>query len=149
MHPPSDTLRKKRLVPQSVMSNNKRILIVGSGIFGVSTAIAFLKEGGYDVQVIDRSTVLPAVDAASTDLNKVRMNSGMTSLLDFTQKLVIRLQRIRSLEQEIMPIWSSLAYLLRLSTNGRSLSGRGAITKQVRPFLLSDPDRLAHYVVRS
>ncbi len=47
-----------------------QILIVGAGVFGISTASHLLSRGYKNVTVIDRSTVLPAPDAASTDKNK-------------------------------------------------------------------------------
>ena len=48
------------------------VLIVGAGEFGTSTAVSLLRTGKYSkVTVIDRAPVLPAVDAASTDINKV------------------------------------------------------------------------------
>ncbi|CAE7231845.1 unnamed protein product [Rhizoctonia solani] len=50
---------------------NSRILIVGAGCYGISTAYHLLKRGYTDVTVVDRAEVLPAVDAASTDLNKI------------------------------------------------------------------------------
>lgn len=53
-----------KLVPTS------KILIVGSGCFGVSTALHLLKRGYKDVTIIDRAPTLPAIDAASTDINK-------------------------------------------------------------------------------
>ncbi|KZP30836.1 FAD dependent oxidoreductase [Athelia psychrophila] len=52
-------------------AHEKRILIVGSGCFGISTAYHLLKRGYTDVTVVDRAETLPAVDAASTDLNKI------------------------------------------------------------------------------
>jgi sarcosine oxidase/L-pipecolate oxidase len=67
--------------------NDKRVLIVGAGCFGVSTAYHLLKrlllhfrtpllaqilDRGYsDVTIIDRAAKLPASDAASTDINKL------------------------------------------------------------------------------
>lgn len=50
--------------------HERRILIVGSGCFGVSTAYHLLKRGYKDVTVVDRAETLPAADAATTDLNK-------------------------------------------------------------------------------
>ena len=47
-----------------------QILIVGAGCFGISTAFHLLKRGYKNVTVIDRASELPAVDAASTDINK-------------------------------------------------------------------------------
>jgi hypothetical protein len=64
----------------------KRVLIVGAGCFGLSTAYYFLQsnqaisEGAstrltYKVTVVDASTILPAFDAASSDLNKIVRSS--------------------------------------------------------------------------
>ncbi|ORY84108.1 FAD dependent oxidoreductase [Leucosporidium creatinivorum] len=48
------------------------VLIVGAGEFGCSTAISLLKSGRYSsVTILDRAEVLPAEDAASTDISKV------------------------------------------------------------------------------
>ncbi|KAK7045622.1 hypothetical protein VNI00_007455 [Paramarasmius palmivorus] len=47
-----------------------KILIVGAGCFGISTAYHLLKRGFTDVTVIDRSEVLPAVDGSSNDFNR-------------------------------------------------------------------------------
>lgn len=54
-----------------VISRNERVVIVGAGCFGISTAYHLLQRGFTDVTVLDRSERLPAPDAASTDLNKV------------------------------------------------------------------------------
>lgn len=51
-------------------SHHPKVLIVGAGCFGISTAYHLLKRGYTDVTVLDRSPVLPAPDAASTDINK-------------------------------------------------------------------------------
>jgi sarcosine oxidase / L-pipecolate oxidase len=53
-----------------VISRNERVVIVGAGCFGISTAYHLLQRGFTDVIVLDRSERLPAPDAASTDLNK-------------------------------------------------------------------------------
>lgn len=49
---------------------DERIVVVGAGCFGISTACYLLQRGYSDVTVLDRSEILPAPDAASTDLNK-------------------------------------------------------------------------------
>ncbi|EGO00698.1 hypothetical protein SERLA73DRAFT_50792 [Serpula lacrymans var. lacrymans S7.3] len=54
---------------------DRKVLIVGAGCFGISTAYHLLKRGYGDVTIIDRSVVLPAPDAASTDMNKVVRSS--------------------------------------------------------------------------
>jgi hypothetical protein len=41
------------------------------GIFGVSTALWMYKRGGYSVTILDKAQILPAPDAASTDINKI------------------------------------------------------------------------------
>ncbi|KAI0057880.1 FAD dependent oxidoreductase [Artomyces pyxidatus] len=54
-----------------IVGQNDKILVVGAGCFGISTAYHLLKRGFAHVTVVDRSEVLPAPDAASTDLNKI------------------------------------------------------------------------------
>lgn len=54
-----------------MVSQDDSILIVGAGCFGISTAYHLLQRGFTTVTVIDRSKVLPAPDAASTDINKI------------------------------------------------------------------------------
>lgn len=53
----------------TVLTSDK-IVIVGAGCFGISTALHLLKREFTDVTVLDRSPTLPARDAASSDLNK-------------------------------------------------------------------------------
>ena len=53
-----------------MVNKDDKILIVGAGCFGISTAYHLLKRGFTDITAIDRSEVLPAPDAASTDINK-------------------------------------------------------------------------------
>ncbi|KAG8846051.1 hypothetical protein FRB96_002092 [Tulasnella sp. 330] len=50
-------------------------LIVGAGVFGLSTAYHLLLDGAKDVTVVDRSTTLPAPDAASTDISRIVRSS--------------------------------------------------------------------------
>ena len=67
-------------------TKEKRVLIVGAGCFGLSTAYHFLQsnqsssEGAsrhliYKVTVLDAFTTLPAPDAASSDLSKIVRSS--------------------------------------------------------------------------
>ncbi|KAJ6589812.1 FAD dependent oxidoreductase [Mycena vulgaris] len=51
--------------------DNRKTLIVGSGCFGLSTALELLKRGWTDVTVIDRANTLPAPDGASNDFNRI------------------------------------------------------------------------------
>ncbi|ORY32889.1 FAD dependent oxidoreductase [Naematelia encephala] len=53
------------------MSADKNVVIIGTGIFGTSTALYMLEKGGYNVTMLDKCGILPAPDAASTDLNKI------------------------------------------------------------------------------
>jgi sarcosine oxidase/L-pipecolate oxidase len=64
-------------------TKEKRVLIVGAGCFGLSTAYHFLQSNQssasahltYKVTVLDASMTLPAPDAASSDLNKIVRSS--------------------------------------------------------------------------
>jgi len=53
-----------------VIAKSEKVIIVGAGSFGVSTAYHLLQRGFTDVTIMDRSPTLPALDAASTDLNR-------------------------------------------------------------------------------
>ncbi|KAJ7188640.1 FAD dependent oxidoreductase [Mycena filopes] len=53
------------------MDQHRKTLIVGSGCFGLSTALELLKRGWTDVTVIDRAATLPAPDGASNDFNRI------------------------------------------------------------------------------
>ncbi|KAG9312070.1 FAD dependent oxidoreductase [Chiua virens] len=57
--------------PLESFMTTSRIVIVGAGTFGLSTAFHLLDRGYTDVTILDRASQLPAVDAASTDINKV------------------------------------------------------------------------------
>jgi len=56
-------------------ASHEKIVIVGAGCFGVSTAYHLLRRGFTDVTVLDRSSTLPAPDAASNDLNRIVRSS--------------------------------------------------------------------------
>lgn len=48
------------------------VVIVGAGELGATTALELLKSGHYStITILDRSKEFPALDAASTDINKV------------------------------------------------------------------------------
>ncbi|KAJ7287241.1 FAD dependent oxidoreductase [Mycena rebaudengoi] len=57
------------------MVDERRVLIVGCGCFGLSTAFELLKRGWTNVTVIDRATTLPAPDATSNDFNRIVRSS--------------------------------------------------------------------------
>ena len=54
----------------SSIKYDSQILIVGAGCFGLSTGYHLLRRGYKNVTILDRSPILPAPDAASTDINK-------------------------------------------------------------------------------
>lgn len=53
------------------MDTSTRVVIVGAGCFGISTAYHLLKNGFTNITVVDRSDVLPAPDGSSTDMNRI------------------------------------------------------------------------------
>ncbi|KAF4621342.1 hypothetical protein D9613_000843 [Agrocybe pediades] len=57
------------------LRKDDKIVIVGAGCFGVSTAYHLLERGYTDVTILDRSNVLPAPDAASNDINRIVRSS--------------------------------------------------------------------------
>jgi glutamyl-tRNA reductase len=54
----------------SDLLQHQRVVIVGAGCFGLSTAYHLLMRGYTDITVLDRSTALPASDASSNDINR-------------------------------------------------------------------------------
>lgn len=49
-----------------------KIVIVGAGCFGISTAYYLLTRGFQDITIIERSNEFPAKDASSNDINRSR-----------------------------------------------------------------------------
>ena len=73
-------INKKTKKRKEVMEEKKSVIVVGCGIFGVSSAIE-LKKRGYEVKMIDREAV-PHQEASSTDISKiVRLDYGSDELL--------------------------------------------------------------------
>jgi len=60
-----DYLQQERLREQ-----HQHVVIIGAGCFGLSTAYHLLIRGYTNVTILDRSTVLPAPDASSNDINR-------------------------------------------------------------------------------
>lgn len=52
------------------LTKTSKIVIVGAGVFGLSTADHLLRRGYTTITVLDRADTLPAKDAASCDINK-------------------------------------------------------------------------------
>ena len=50
------------------------------GIYGMSTALWMLREGGYEVTILDRCEELPALDAASTGVFNFRLSRSAKGL---------------------------------------------------------------------
>ena len=53
------------------MAPSKRILIIGGGTFGLSTAYHLAKAGYQNVTVLDKSEFLPSEASAGNDFNKI------------------------------------------------------------------------------
>jgi len=51
-------------------NQHQRVIIIGAGCFGLSTAYHLLIRGYTNITILDRSTVLPAPDASSNDINR-------------------------------------------------------------------------------
>ncbi|KIM63945.1 hypothetical protein SCLCIDRAFT_116175 [Scleroderma citrinum Foug A] len=66
---PLSEIEPKRPAPLDPATS--KILIIGAGTFGLSTAYHLQEDGFRDVVVLDRAVELPARDAASTDINKI------------------------------------------------------------------------------
>ncbi|KAI8578832.1 hypothetical protein K450DRAFT_244750 [Umbelopsis ramanniana AG] len=108
--------------PYQPPKNGAKIIIVGGGSFGLSTAHALsLKAKGYDIHVYDREKI-PASDAASTDINKiVRMDYGDD--LIYQQLACEALPIWRQWNEEVKAEGKPLVYnetgLLLFSRNGK------------------------------
>jgi sarcosine oxidase / L-pipecolate oxidase len=101
------------IIQREAMARNSeskgKVLIVGAGCFGLSTAYHLLKRGFTDVTVIDRSNELPAPDAASCDLNKGALSSCV-SLSKYFGALILSgvLTVVRTSYSD--PFYAGLAY---------------------------------------
>lgn len=58
------------MTPKKAVSKDESILIVGAGVFGLSTALELKKRGYLDVTVIDRY-LPPVIDGSSVDISRV------------------------------------------------------------------------------
>lgn len=54
------------------------IVIVGGGVFGLSTAFHLLKKGYQNVTVLERAREVPARDSAGYDLNKSAFQGSLS-----------------------------------------------------------------------
>jgi sarcosine oxidase/L-pipecolate oxidase len=68
----NDRTRKRFFNPHlpSIMDKNDRIIIVGAGVFGLSTALRLKEEGYKAVTVLDRS-MPPVSDGSSNDISRI------------------------------------------------------------------------------
>ncbi|XP_006461240.1 hypothetical protein AGABI2DRAFT_70165 [Agaricus bisporus var. bisporus H97] len=55
--------------------HDSRIVILGAGCFGLSTAYHLSLRGYTNITVLERSTILPAPDASSNDINRIVRSS--------------------------------------------------------------------------
>lgn len=53
------------------VNTNQRILIVGGGTFGLSTAYHLAKSGYKNITVLEKDVVIPSDVSAGNDLNKI------------------------------------------------------------------------------
>ena len=72
------------------ISKEGKIIVVGAGCFGISSALHLLKRGYRDVTVLYRSEVLPAPEAASTDINKSKFSEKIIRENALIHWLVVR-----------------------------------------------------------
>lgn len=52
-------------------NKDRKILIVGAGVFGLSTAFHLAKSGYSNITVLDRGETIPSKYSAGNDLNKI------------------------------------------------------------------------------
>lgn len=52
-------------------SKDTSVLIVGAGVFGLSTALELARQGYKNIKVLDRGTEIPSPFSAGFDLNKI------------------------------------------------------------------------------
>lgn len=57
-------------MPETLPAKDDSILIVGAGVFGLSTALHLARDGYTNITVLDRATV-PSQYSAGHDLNKI------------------------------------------------------------------------------
>lgn len=72
------------------VQKTSKIVVVGAGVFGLSTASHLLQRGYTSITVLDRSEVLPAPDAASCDINKGTSLAACNYYENLTCPLVVR-----------------------------------------------------------
>ncbi|EPB81331.1 hypothetical protein HMPREF1544_11948 [Mucor circinelloides 1006PhL] len=103
---------------------NSKIIIVGAGCFGLSTAFALSKDKAknYDIWVYDRGSSIPISDAASTDISKaVRMDYGENTLYMHLAVEAIdawKQWNIERAEKSLVPVYHNTGMLL-FSANGQ------------------------------
>ncbi|KAF5348635.1 hypothetical protein D9758_006872 [Tetrapyrgos nigripes] len=81
-------------------SLHDKILIVGAGCFGISTAYHLKKRGFTDITVIDRSETLPAKDGSSNDFNRVVRSSYQDKFYANLAKQAIEIWKDRTIWED-------------------------------------------------
>ncbi|GAN02310.1 fructosyl amino acid oxidase [Mucor ambiguus] len=103
---------------------NSKIIIVGAGCFGLSTAYALSKDKAkeYDIWVFDRGESIPISDAASTDISKaVRMDYGNNTLYMHLAVEAIdawKQWNAERAEKKLVPVYHNTGMLI-FSANGQ------------------------------
>jgi glycerol-3-phosphate dehydrogenase len=122
-----------------VISRNERVVIVGAGCFGISTAYHLLQRGFTDVTVLDRSERLPAPDAANTDLNKSERTCPPSS--HFSKKSDNKAVLKNKSCARAIPTYFIRNLLGMLSKSGRRQMSGGARTESnsISPLPLVSP----------
>lgn len=54
-----------------MVSSNSRIIILGGGAWGLSTALYLMEAGYSDVTILERAEAIPSPYSAAYDLNKI------------------------------------------------------------------------------
>lgn len=62
--------------PAPLLPAESPIVVVGAGVFGLSTAVHLLEHGYENVTVLERASEVPARDGAGYDLNKSACRRG-------------------------------------------------------------------------
>lgn len=122
------------LLTFNMVSLDDRIVIIGAGCFGVSTAYHLLKRGFLDVTILDRSNTIPAPDAASNDINRSQPflnDSECLRLADFKRQLFAAHTQIHS-----TPSWP-----VKLSQCGKIRKSGAIHTKSACAFKVEIPNR--------
>ncbi|THU85714.1 FAD dependent oxidoreductase [Dendrothele bispora CBS 962.96] len=83
-----------------MVSPQDKIVIIGAGCFGISTAYHLSKRGFTDITVIDRSETLPAKDGSSNDFNRIVRTSYSDNVYTVLAKEAIEIWKDRTVWED-------------------------------------------------